>query len=233
MQNYLDLFKQNRVWAERIRATDPSYFERRAASQEPHFFMLGCCDSRVPTEVLTQAKPGEIFTHRNVANQAFPTDMNLLSALEYAVQVLDVRHVVVCGHYNCGGVKAAMSPPGQMLVDNWLQVVRDVRLRHRTELELLPNEKAQFDRLVELNVLEQVFQLSRTPIVRNMWLKGRRPILHGVVYDLNDGLLKEVVSGVDGEDQALELRATVAEAIVKVPATLHKAEMPDEPAYAS
>jgi len=224
MQNYLDLFRQNRAWAERIRETDPSYFERRAASQEPHFFMIGCCDSRVPTEVLTGAKPGEIFTHRNIANQADPTDMNMLSALEYAVQVLDVRHVVVCGHYNCGGVKAAMSPPGRMLVDHWLQVVRDVQLSHLTELDALPTEQQQFSRLVELNVLEQVFQLSRTPIVRNSWLKGRRPILHGIVYDVNDGLLKEVVSGVDGEDRALELRATVAREIVTVPPTLHKAD---------
>jgi len=116
MQNYLDLFRQNRAWAERIRETDPSHFERRAASQEPHFFMIGCCDSRVPTEVLTGAKPGEIFTHRNIANQADPTDMNMLSALEYAVQVLDVRHVVVCGHYNCGGVKAAMGYTGSATI---------------------------------------------------------------------------------------------------------------------
>jgi len=223
MQNYLDLFTQNREWADHLRSSDPSYFARRAAGQEPHFFFIGCCDSRVPTEVLTGAKPGEIFTHRNIANQADPTDMNMLSALEYAVQVLDVRHVIVCGHYNCGGVKAAMSPPGQMLVDHWLQVVRDVQLRHQAELDALPTAAAQFKRLVELNVLEQVFQLSRTPIVRNNWLKGRRPILHGIVYDLEDGLLKEVVSGVDGEDQAKELRAAVAREVVTVPASLHKA----------
>lgn len=225
MQNYLDLYKQNREWADTIRSTDPEYFERRAAGQEPHFFFIGCCDSRVPTEVLTGAKPGEIFTHRNIANQADPTDMNMLSALEYAVQVLDVRHIIVCGHYNCGGVKAAMSPPGQMLVDHWLQVVRDVQLRHQAELESLPDTPAQFKRLVELNVLEQVFQLSRTPIVRNAWHKGRRPILHGIVYDLHDGLLKEVVSGVDGEDRAKELRAAVAREVVTVPPSLHKAEV--------
>ncbi len=224
MQNYLDVFKQNREWAEQIRATDPTYFERRSASQEPHFFILGCCDSRVPTEVLTGAKPGEIFTHRNIANQAHPTDMSMLAALEYAVEVLDVRHVLVCGHYNCGGVKAAMSAPGQMLVDNWLQIVRDVQLRHRGELDSLPDASSQFKRLVELNVLEQVFQLSRTPVVRNNWLKGRRPILHGVVYDLTDGLLKELASGVDGEDRAKELRTAVARSVVKVPASLHKAE---------
>ena len=224
MQNYFDLFKQNRAWADDVVATDPTYFERRTAGQEPHFFFLGCCDSRVPTEVLTGAKPGEIFTHRNIANQAHPTDMSMLAALEYAVEVLDVRHVLVCGHYNCGGVKAAMSAPGHMLVDNWLQIVRDVQLRHQGELQVLAPD-ARFKRLVELNVLEQVFQLSRTPIVRNFWLKGRRPILHGVVYDLADGLLKELVSGVDGEDRATELRAAVAREVVTVPASLHKVDM--------
>ena len=223
MQNYFDLFKQNRAWADEVLAADPLYFERRSASQQPHFFFLGCCDSRVPTEVLTGAKPGEIFTHRNIANQAHPTDMSMLSALEYAVEVLDVRHVIVCGHYNCGGVKAAMSPPGHMLVDHWLQIVRDVQLRHQAELQTMPDD-TRFKRLVELNVLEQVFQLSRTPVVRNYWKKGRRPILHGVVYDLNDGRLKELVSGVDGEDRAIELRAAVARDVVTVPASLHKVE---------
>lgn len=222
MQTYLDIFRQNRTWAEGIRSTDPEYFERRAAGQEPRFFFIGCCDSRVPTEVLTGAKPGEIFTHRNIANQADPTDMNMLSALEYAVMVLKVKHVVVCGHYNCGGVKAAMSPPGRMLVDHWLQVVRDVELRHTPELQALPDENSRFKRLVELNVLEQVFLLSRTPIVRNAWLEGRTPILHGMVYDLHDGLLNDIVSGVDGEDRALELRSTVANEIVTVPSSLHR-----------
>jgi len=224
MQNYLDLFRQNRQWADESVSSDPLYFERRSAGQAPYFFFLGCCDSRVPTEVLTGAKPGEIFTHRNIANQAHPTDMSMLAALEYAVDVLDVKHVIVCGHYNCGGVKAAMSPPGAMLVDNWLQIVRDVQLRHQAELEKLADADARFHRLVELNVLEQVFQLSRTPVVRNNWLKGRRPILHGVVYDLRDGLLKELASGIDGEDRAKELRTAVARAVVTVPKSLHHAE---------
>ncbi len=223
MKNYLDLYTQNREWSTHVRTADPTYFTRRSAGQEPHFFFIGCCDSRVPTEVLTGAKPGEIFTHRNIANQADPTDMNMLSALEYAVEVLKVRHVIVCGHYNCGGVRAAMSPPGHMLVDHWLQVVRDVQLRHQAELDQLSTDEAQFKRLVELNVLEQVFQLSRTPIVRNAWRNGQSPILHGVVYDLHDGLLKELVSGVDCEEQAHALRAAVAREVVTVPASLHKA----------
>jgi carbonic anhydrase len=223
MQNYLQLFEKNRSWAERMRAADAEYFERRAINQQPHFLFIGCCDSRVPAELLTGTHPGELFVHRNIANQADPTDMNMLSALEYAVEVLDVKHVLVCGHYQCGGVRAAMEPQGQRLFDHWLQVVRDLTMRHQTELEALPNDAARFNRLVELNVLEQVFQLSRTPIVRHAWKKGRRPILHGLVYDVHDGQLEELVSGVDGEDKALQLRAVVSEATVRVPASLHVA----------
>ena len=224
MQNYLSLFARNRAWADAMRAADSGYFSRRADSQQPHFLFIGCCDSRVPAELLMDANPGEIFTHRNIANQAHPTDFNLQSALEYAVEVLNVKHVLVCGHYGCGGVQVAMEPPGHLLVDHWLQEVRDIQLRHRAELEALDDERARLNRLVELNVLEQVFQLSRTPIVRHSWLKGRRPILHGLVYDINDGLLRELVSGVDGEDKALELRTAVADEYVTVPKSLHLAE---------
>ena len=224
MNNYLRLFERNREWAAEMRAADSGYFSRRADSQEPHFLFVGCCDSRVPAELLMNANPGEIFTHRNIANQAHPTDLNLLSALEYAIEVLNVQHVLVCGHYGCGGVKAAMTPPGHLLVDHWLQEVRDVQLRHRPELDSLHDEPARFKRLVELNVLEQVFQLSRTPIVRHAWAHGRRPILHGLVYDISDGLLKELVSGVDGEDKALELRAAVSGEYVTVPRSLHLAQ---------
>ncbi|HYW31993.1 MAG TPA: carbonic anhydrase [Gemmatimonas sp.] len=211
MKEYLRLFEGNHEWAAKIRSTDPEYFTKLAVSQSPQFLFIGCCDSRVPTEVLMAARPGEIFTHRNIANQAHPTDISMLSALEYAVDVLDVKHVMVCGHYNCGGVKAAMNPPGHMLVDNWLQGVRELYARHEDELEALPDQNAKFSRLVELNVVEQVFQLSRTPVVQSGWKKGKRPILHGLVYDVNDGLLKELVSGVDGEDRAQELRRMVTD----------------------
>ncbi|MES2523383.1 MAG: carbonic anhydrase [Gemmatimonadota bacterium] len=224
MKEYLRLFEGNHEWAATIRGTDPEYFTRLAVSQEPQFLIIGCCDSRVPTELLVQARPGEIFTHRNIANQAHPTDISMLSVLEYAVEVLDVKHVMVCGHYNCGGVKAAMSAPGHMLVDNWLQVVRDLRLRHEDELEALDGDKAKFDRLVELNVIEQVFQLSRTPCIQKAWRKGNRPILHGLVYDVHDGLLKELVSGVDGEERAHELRKAVTGVFPIVPETLSLAK---------
>ncbi|HYW51514.1 MAG TPA: carbonic anhydrase [Gemmatimonadaceae bacterium] len=218
MQNYERLFAKNKDWATSIRKTDPDYFERRAASQEPHFFFIGCCDSRVPAELLTGSAPGEIFTHRNIANQAHPNDLCMLSALEYAVEFLDVKHVLVCGHYGCGGVKASLGPQAHGLVDHWLHVIRDVYRLNGPEIDALPDVAARTDRLVELNVLEQVRQLTRTPVVQRAWAKGRRPVLHGIVYDLHDGLLKEVVTGVDGEDKALALRNRGAG---QIPAKLH------------
>lgn len=221
MLNYLSLFDHNRAWASKMRQSDDAFFSKRADTQEPHFLFIGCCDSRVPAESLTGANPGEIFVHRNVANQADPTDLNMLSALEYAVEGLNVEHVLVCGHYQCGGVRAAMDPQENRLVDHWLQVVRDLQLTHATELGAIVEEGARFRRLVELNVLAQIFQLSRTPIVRHAWKKGRRPILHGLVYDVHDGLLNELVSGIDGEDRARELRAAIAMSPVTVPLSLH------------
>ena len=209
MENYRRLFANNRAWAKEIRETDPTYFERRAGSQAPQFFFIGCCDSRVPAEMLTGSKPGEIFTHRNIANQAHPNDLSMLAALEYAVEFLDVKHVLVCGHYGCGGVKAATLPQGHGVVDHWLHVVRDVYRWNSDELAALPDDEARRHRLVELNVIEQVFQLSRTPVVQRAWVKGRRPILHGLVYDINDGMLKELVTGLDGEDRARQLRSQV------------------------
>ncbi|MES3035432.1 MAG: carbonic anhydrase [Gemmatimonadota bacterium] len=206
MQTYEKMFANNREWATAIRETDPTYFERRAAGQEPHFFLIGCCDSRVPTEVLTGAKPGEIFTHRNIANQAHPNDLSMLAALEYAVEFLDVKHVLICGHYGCGGVKAALGPPGHGVVDHWLHVIRDVYRWNADEIDAIKDVHDKTNRLVELNVMKQVFQLSRTPVVQRAWAKGRRPVLHGIVYDLHDGLLRELVSGLDGEDKAQGLR---------------------------
>lgn len=221
MKTYLEIFENNRRWAQAILATDPEYFGRHVAGQSPNFLFIGCCDSRVPTELLTGAKPGEVFTHRNIANQVHLNDLSVLSVLEYAINVLDVKHVIVCGHYNCGGVRAAMNKPNHGIVDNWLQVVRDVNFRHREELQRLANDDERARRLVELNVLEQVFNLSRTPTVQHAWERGPRPILHGVVYDVQDGLLKELVSNIDGEAHALELRGVVTTEFAAVPMTLH------------
>lgn len=207
MQNYRELIARNRAWATEVTKEDPSYFARRAAYQEPNFFFIGCCDSRVPAEMLFGAKPGEIFTHRNIANQAHPNDLSMLSALEYAVEYLDVKHVMVCGHYGCGGVKAAMGPHSSGVVEHWLHVLRDVYRWNREEIDAIESDKAQVSRLVELNVIEQVFHLTRTPVVQRAWARGRRPILHGLVYDIQDGLLKELVSGLDSADAALAARS--------------------------
>ena len=210
MLNYERIFSNNKNWATLLRETDPTYFQRQAAGQEPHFFLIGCCDSRVPTELLTGARPGEIFTHRNIANQAHPNDLSMLSALEYAVEVLDVMHVVILGHYGCGGVKAATGTQGHGVVDHWLHVIRDVYRWHAEELQALPDTDARIRRLVELNVLEQVYQISRTPVIQRAWEKGKRPMVHGLVYDIQDGILRELVTGLDSEAQALMLRARVS-----------------------
>jgi carbonic anhydrase len=165
MENLQRLFDNNKAIVAEITKSDPEFFTRRAGKQEPHFLFIGCADSRVPIETLTGVAPGEMFVHRNIANQALAADLNLLSVLQYAVEVLDVKHVIVCGHYQCGGVKAAMGDESYGLVDHWLAGIRDQVRRHQSELDAEINEQARFDRVVELNVLRQVYNLSRTPIV--------------------------------------------------------------------
>jgi carbonic anhydrase len=201
MEHLRRLFANNKAIVEQITRDDPDFFERRAGKQEPHFLFIGCSDSRVPIETLTGVAPGEMFVHRNIANQVLSGDMNLLSVLQYAVDVLDVEHVIVCGHYQCGGVKAAMGDISLGLIDHWLAGLRDQVRRHERELAAENDEKVRFNRVVELNVLRQVYNLSRTPIVQNAWTRGRRPSLHGIVYDIHDGRLKPLVLEVDGEDK--------------------------------
>jgi carbonic anhydrase len=205
MENLRRLFDNNRALVEQITRDDPDFFKSRAGKQEPHFLTIGCADSRVPVETLTGALPGEMFVHRNIANQVVMADLNLLSVLQYAVEVLDVEHVIVCGHYQCGGVKAAMGDASYGLVDHWLAGIRDQVRRHQNEIEAYPTEAARFNRVVELNVLRQVYNLARTPIVQSAWKRGRRPLLHGMVYDLHDGLLKKLVMEVDGPDKVKAL----------------------------
>jgi len=197
------LFANNRAWATGATAADPGYFSALAKGQEPHFLAIGCSDSRVPLELLTGASPGEMFVHRNVANQIFPSDLNVLSVLQYAVEALRVKHVLVVGHYGCGGVQAAMEQSRRLgLVDNWLGDVRDVQRRHERELDALPDHGARFDRLVELNVLHQVLNLARTPVVQSAWEAGRQPKLHGAVFDVRDGLLRPLVTEIDDNAKA-------------------------------
>lgn len=197
------LFSNNRSWAARATAADPGYFHDLAQGQAPTFLTIGCSDSRVPLELLMGASPGEMFVHRNVANQVFASDLNVLSVLQYAVEALHVKHVLVVGHYGCGGVQAAMEESRRLgLVDNWLGDVRDVQRRHSQELALLATHAARFDRLVELNVLHQVLSLARTPVVQSAWELGRHPKLHGAVFDVRDGLLRSLVTEVDDNQKA-------------------------------
>ncbi len=189
---YQRLFRRNRSWvAERTRE-DPEFFTRRAKSQTPTFLFIGCSDSRVAAELLTGVQPGEMFVHRNVANIAGSADLNLLSVLQYAVDALRVKSIVVCGHYGCGGVKAAMADETHGLVDHWLGGVRAVMRLHDDSLGAIPDEERRYRRLVELNAAEQAYNLRRNPVVRGAWARGQPLSVHAMVYGLSDGLLHDL-----------------------------------------
>lgn len=193
MQSYEKLLLQNKAWAEGIKAEDPGYFERLSRLQTPDFLWIGCSDSRVPADRITGTQPGEIFVHRNVANLVINTDVNLLSVLDFAVNHLKVKHVIVCGHYGCGGIKAALTKNDYKYVLNmWLRNIKDVYRIHRTELDELTDEEQKCDRLVELNVREQVMNLAKTSIIQKAWSAEQKPHLHGWVYSLKDGLINPV-----------------------------------------
>lgn len=192
MKSYQKLLLQNKAWAaERLRM-DPDYFARLSETQTPEFLWIGCSDSRVPANEITGTEPGEIFVHRNIANMVVHSDMNLLSVLDYAVNILKVKHVIVCGHYGCGGVKAAMQNGQFGLVDNWLRHIKDVYRLHSEELESIDDMETRFDRFVELNVMEQVFDLSKTSIIQNAWRERNMPAIHGWVYGLETGMIKDL-----------------------------------------
>lgn len=193
MYPYEKLLLGNKTWAFEKVAGDPDYFNRLAHLQIPEFLWIGCSDSRVPANEITGTQPGEIFVHRNVANMVINTDVNLLSVLDYAVNHLKVRHVIVCGHYGCGGIKAATTKTDYKQVLNmWLRNIKDVYRMHRDELDAIGDEEERCDRLVELNVREQVQNLAKTSIVQRAWKEEQRPDLHGWVYGLKDGLIKPV-----------------------------------------
>lgn len=191
-----DLFDQNAVWAEDMLESDASYFQRLSDQQSPEFFWIGCSDSRVPANVVCGLAPGEVFVHRNVANLIHSSDMNMLSALEYAVDVLKVKHVIVCGHYGCGGVHAAVEAGGggcqHGLVENWLEPIRRVADRNLHELVVLNGEEARLDRLAELNVIESVHRVCGTPVMRRAWDKGSSIAVHGLIYGLKDGRIRDL-----------------------------------------
>ena len=187
-----DLFANNRKWAEESVREDPEFFTRLASQQAPQFLWIGCSDSRVPANQIVGLAPGEMFVHRNVANVVVHADLNCLSAIQFAVEVVKVRHIIVCGHYGCGGVLAALRDEKLGLVDNWLRHVQDVRAKHQPQLDELPTETGRHRRLCELNVIEQVMNVSRTTVVRDAWARGQSVAVHGWVYDLHDGLLRDL-----------------------------------------
>ena len=193
MKSYERLLQENKEWATGKVAEDPEYFDRLSHIQTPEFLWIGCSDSRVPANEITGTQPGEIFVHRNIANMVVNTDSNVLSVLEYAVNHLKVKHIIVCGHYGCGGIKAAMSNHDYKQVLNmWLRNIKDVYRLHRGELDAIQNEDLRADRLCELNVKEQVMDLAKTSIVQRAWKNEQRPDLHGWVYGLKDGLINPI-----------------------------------------
>ena len=187
------LILENKKWAANVKAQDPEYFERLSHLQTPEFLWIGCSDSRVPADKITGTQPGEIFVHRNIANLVIHTDVNMLSVLDYAVRILKVRHVIVCGHYGCGGIRAAMTNHDYKYVLNmWLRNIKDVYRLHAEELEGIKDMEQKCDRLTELNVKEQVLHLAKTSIIQRAWKEEQRPRLHGWVYGLKDGIIKPV-----------------------------------------
>lgn len=186
------LFRQNQEWAERIRAQDPEFFQKLSHQQSPQYLWIGCSDSRVPANQIVELLPGELFVHRNVANLVVHTDLNCLSTMQYAVDVLKVKHIIVCGHYGCGGVRAALRDDRLGLVDNWLRHVRDVYQKHEEKLTAIGEEAHRWDRLCELNVIEQVLNVCQTTIVRDSWHRGQELTVHGWIYRVQDGLLRDL-----------------------------------------
>jgi len=191
MKDIETLISNNATWSKLIEEEDPGFFERLSLAQKPRFLWIGCSDSRVPAERLTGLEPGELFVHRNVANLVIHTDLNCLSVVQYAVDVLEVEHVIICGHYGCGGVQAAVENPELGLIDNWLLHIRDIWFKHSSSLgELSPDER--LNKLCELNVVEQVYNLGHSTVMRSAWKRGQKITLHGWVYGIQDGRLRDL-----------------------------------------
>lgn len=191
-QSYQRLIENNKVWVAEQNSSDPKFFSKLAKIQTPEYLWIGCSDSRVPANQITGTNPGEVFVHRNIANMVIHSDMNMLSVLSYAVEVLKVKHVIVCGHYGCGGVMAAMGNKQYGLIDNWLRHIKDVYRMHHATLDAIEDEELRARKLVELNVIEQVSDLGKTSIVQNAWRNGQLLEIHGWVYDLNDGYVNDL-----------------------------------------
>ena len=202
MRKLPELFARNRAWADATTREDPAFFERLARQQAPEYLWIGCSDSRVPANQIVGLLPGELFVHRNVGNVVVHTDLNCLSVLQYAVDVLRVRHVIVCGHYGCGGIQSAFRRDSLGLIDNWLRHVQDVAEKHAVELEASGSDAARVDRLCELNAVEQALNVCRTTIVRDAWQRGQPLAVHAWIYGIQDGLLRDLGFCAAGPDEA-------------------------------
>lgn len=192
MELYKQLLENNKNWVSARLTEDPNYFNKLAEGQKPPVLWIGCADSRVPANEIIGAAPGEVFVHRNIANMVVHTDMNMLSVLDYAVNVLKVQHVIVCGHYGCGGVRAAMTNQQFGIIDNWIRHIKDVYRLHHDELEQIEDPIKRENRFIELNVIEQVYDLSKTSIIQNSWANSNSPYIHGWVYDIRNGIIKDL-----------------------------------------
>lgn len=197
---YLKLLENNKAWARKKLIKNPDYFENLSKLQAPEYLWVGCSDSRVPANEIIGAQPGEVFVHRNIANMVIHTDMNMLSVVDYGVNVLDVKHIIVCGHYGCGGVLAAMSNRQFGLIDNWLRHIKDVYHLYSQELDSIDLATARENRFVELNVIEQVHHLCKTSTIQNSWQKKQRPAIHGWVYDLKTGIIRDLNVSMYGQE---------------------------------
>lgn len=194
MDKIKKLILENKAWSQSKLEADPEFFTNMAKDQKPEYLWIGCSDSRVDPSELTNTSPGEMFVHRNIANLVVHTDLNFLSVLQYAVEVLQVRHVIVCGHYNCGGVKAAVTHQSLGLIDNWIRNIEDTYFSHKVEVDSIRDESSKVNRLVELNVVGQVRNLAHTAIIQKAWKSFQQPYVHGWVYDLNNGLIKQLIT---------------------------------------
>lgn len=193
MENLEHLFKNNKEWAESITKEDPDFFTNLSKLQSPEYLWIGCSDSRVPSNQLLNLAPGEVFVHRNIANMVIHSDLNCLSVIQYAVEVLKVKHIIVCGHYGCGGIKASMENSDHGLIDNWLGHIKDVHRLHADELKKISDATDKLHRLCELNVIEQVNNICNTTIVKNAWKNGASLSVHGWIYNIENGILKDII----------------------------------------
>ena len=204
MRKLSHLLENNRIWSERIHQQDPAFFTKLSQQQSPEYLWIGCSDSRVPANQIVGLLPGEIFVHRNVANVVVHTDLNCLSVLQYAVDALHVKHVIICGHYGCGGVGAALRNVRLGLIDNWLRHVQDVRLKHQAQIDALLHDR-QHDRLCELNVIEQAINVCQTTVMQEAWARGQAVSVHGWIYSLADGRIRDLNTCVTSQDELVSI----------------------------